>query len=218
VGIIAAAVVIRAAVVLLVRVESTGVSERVAPAERSIAGQSSRVRDRLKKLRARYQRRGRKELKKKAAERPAAVLSALAPTVAATPAEGDEDSAHEIAQIENTLLNDPDPDERISAVFDASTLDDDREAVRILSAAMGDPDAEVRLSVVETLGDYTELLTVDLLSPALNDSDPEVRLEAVDILGDMETPEALAAVHAALNDPDEDVRDLAQEIVESAED
>jgi hypothetical protein len=122
-----------------------------------------------------------------------------------------------VAALENTLLNDPDPEERAGAAFLLSTNDEDENAYRALLRGLSDPDAEVRLSVVEALEDFDERLTVDALAPAVNDPDPEVRFEVVSLLGDMETPEALAAVQALVQDPDEDVRTLAEGIVELAE-
>jgi hypothetical protein len=122
-----------------------------------------------------------------------------------------------VAALENTLVNDPDPEERAGAAFLLSTTDDDERAYRALLRGLHDPDGEVRLSVVEGLEDFEEQITVDALSPVIDDPDPEVRFEVVSLLGDMETPEALAAVRERLQDPDEDVRTLAEGIVELAE-
>jgi hypothetical protein len=122
-----------------------------------------------------------------------------------------------VAALENTLLNDPDPEERAGAAFLLSTTDDDEHAYRALLRGLHDPDSEVRLSVVEGLEDFDQQVTVDALSPVIDDPDAEVRFEVVSLLGDMETPEALAAVRERLQDPDEDVRTLAEGIIELAE-
>ena len=125
----------------------------------------------------------------------------------------DEDEAEELEELRETLLNDPDPDERMGAVL-MLTGSEDAEALRVLVDAMNDPDAEVRLAVVEALGDYAEDLNPEVLLPALDDPDAEVRFEAVGILGDMEQAQALALVREALDDPDEDVRALAEGILD----
>jgi hypothetical protein len=122
-----------------------------------------------------------------------------------------------VTALENTLLNDPDPEERVGAAFLLSTTDEDENAYRALLRGLSDPDAEVRLSVIEALEDFDERLTVDAIAPVVNDPDPEVRFEVVSLLGDMETPEALATVREMLQDPDEDVRTLAEGVVELAE-
>lgn len=121
--------------------------------------------------------------------------------------------AAEVAELEAIALTDPDPDERVGAIFFLSASDDPR-VIPVLVQALGDPDSEVRLAAVEALGDFEEQLSPAQLSPALHDPDPEVRFEAVSILGDIETPEAEQMVRSATNDPDEDVRTLAEGILE----
>lgn len=129
----------------------------------------------------------------------------------------DNEPDPEDEELKQTILNDPDPEERASAVFMLSGAED-KDTLRVLMQAMDDSDAEVRLAVVEALGDYSEEISADVVTPALRDGDPEVRFEAVGVLGDMDTPEALEAVRGALNDEDPDVRELAEGIIEMAED
>ena len=98
------------------------------------------------------------------------------------------------------------------------TGDEGPESMRLLMETLDDPDAEVRLSAVEALGDRVEELTPGLLAKPLSDPDAEVRFEAVSVLGDMEDPEALQLVKNALQDPDEDVRALAEGIMDFSDD
>jgi HEAT repeat protein len=128
----------------------------------------------------------------------------------------DEDDYEEVKELRDSILNDPDPEERVGSILMLSG-NEHPEAVATLLKAMGDRDKEVRLAAVEALGDYTELLQPSVLAPALDDEDPEVRFEALGIVGDMETPEAMEMVRRALDDPNEDVRALAEGILDYAD-
>jgi len=128
----------------------------------------------------------------------------------------DEDDYEEVKELRETILNDPDPEERVGSILMLSG-NEHPEAVATLLKAMGDRDKEVRLAAVEALGDYTEFLQPSVLGPALDDEDPEVRFEALGILGDMESVEAMEMVRRALDDPDEDVRALAEGILDYAD-
>ena len=66
-------------------------------------------------------------------------------------------------ELKQTLLSDPDPDERIGAVL-MLTGEEGPESLRMLLDAMDDPDPEVRLAVVEALGDRTEEISPDTLT------------------------------------------------------
>lgn len=132
-------------------------------------------------------------------------------------AEDEDEDPEEMAELKQTLLNDPDPEERIGAVL-MLTGEEGPESLRMLLDAMGDPDPEVRLAVVEALGDRSEEIGPDTLTVAMRDPDPEVRFEAVSILGDMESPEALTMVNGALGDEDDDVRALAEGILDFSDD
>jgi hypothetical protein len=129
----------------------------------------------------------------------------------------DEDDPEEVEKLKQTVFKNPDPDERIGAIL-MLTGDEGPESLRVLMEALDDPDAEVRLAVVEAIGDRAEDIVPGSLSGALRDPDAEVRFEAVSILGDMDDPEAMAMVRLALNDPDEDVRALAEGILDFSED
>jgi HEAT repeat protein len=119
------------------------------------------------------------------------------------------DGPNELGELETILTAHEDPDERASAAFFLGSSDE-REAIPILERGLSDPDAEVRLAVVESLGDLAEYLSPQTLAPVLNDADPEVRIEAVTVLSDIETPEACQLIKLALNDSNEEVRLTAE--------
>lgn len=188
-----------------------------APEERS-----QRVEERLGTLRAEHERK-QAEAAPAASERQAPTASEKSRQLrsqaedAMLVEEGDDDP-EEIAEARETLLNDEDPDERIGAIL-MLTGSEGPESMRLLMEAMDDPDAEVRLAVVEALGDRVEELTPGLLVKPLRDPDPEVRFEAVSVLGDMEdNGEALELVRQATEDPDADVSTLAKGILDLSAD
>jgi hypothetical protein len=129
----------------------------------------------------------------------------------------DAEDPDEMNQLKQTLLTNPDPDERIGAVL-MLTGEEGPDSLHMLMDAINDPDPEVRLAAVEALGDRAEELSPAALAGPMSDPDAEVRFEAVSILGDMETPEAMQMVRAAKQDPDEDVRALAEGIDDFADD
>lgn len=218
-----AATIVGAAILVLViavslRIDSPPEAPPLPPRRVAVArtpsSRADRVQNRLGQLRSSYEQR------RAAAPKPKSRVDDL-PERAKAPVpammEGDEpldaEDEQELEELRETLLHDPDPDERIGAVL-MLTGDEDEETKTLLLDAMNDEDPEVRLAVVEALGDFAEELSPDALFPALNDSSAEVRFEAVGILGDMETPEALAMVRSSLNDSDEDVRTLAEGILD----
>jgi len=186
----------------------------------SAGGDSSnpRVQDRLGQLRADYEARQAGEEKPAAMRREAPTQSMKAEKLREN-AERDlavddsDDDPEELAEARDTLQNNEDPDERIGAIL-MLTGDEGPESMRILMESMDDPDPEVRLAVVEALGDRVEELTPGLLAKPLRDPDAEVRFEAVSVLGDMEDPDALQLVKIATQDSDEDVRALAEGIMD----
>jgi hypothetical protein len=234
-GVIGAAAAVLLAIVVLMRGGDETAQQPVSPAPvarprvgspgGNAAGEDRNVRveDRLGALRAEYERR-------RAGDSPPAASQRVVPTASEKSArlrqdaedemlaeEGDDDP-EELAEARETLFNNQDPDERIGAIL-MLTGSEGPESMRLLMEAMDDPDAEVRLAVVEALGDRVEELTPGLLSKPLRDADPEVRFEAVSVLGDMENnTEALDLVKSATEDPDEDVRALAEGIMDFSED
>jgi len=86
-----------------------------------------------------------------------------------------------------------------------------------LRQALADPDADVRLAIVKSLGevDFTGDAPIELLSTVItNDSDGENRREALRVLSNMDSERVAVLAKQALNDPDEDVRALAKQILE----
>jgi hypothetical protein len=207
-----------------------GQATKLSPDARSRSGaapagdsRSSRVEDRLGTLRAEYERR-QAESAPAASQREVPTASqksermrqAAEEQVVAE--EESDDDPEEIAEARETLFNNEDPDERIGAIL-MLTGSEGPESMRLLMEAMDDPDAEVRLAVVEALGDRVEEISPGLLDKPLRDPDPEVRFEAVSVLGDMENnSEALELVRSATEDPDEDVKALAEGIMDFTED
>lgn len=227
VAIVAGVVVVLVAAALYLRSEVTPepearpVARPAAPASKPME-RSARVEERLGQLREDSEKRqggvGKIEPSKREMPTLTADQRAALERQASDEDEDNDEDPEEMAQLKKTLLNDPDPEERIGAVL-MLTGEEGPESLHMLLDAMSDPDAEVRLAVVEALGDRVEELSADTLTPALRDSDPEVRFEAVSILGDMENdPEAAQRVREAKNDPDEDVRELADGIDEMGDD
>ena len=109
--------------------------------------------------------------------------------------------------IVQTALTHPDRDERMGAVV-ALREHGDEQALPILKQALEDPDPEVRITVVEELGEM-ENPPFDVLATALRDSDADVRIAVVQALAGVNTPQALDLMRLVLDDPDPDVRDTA---------
>lgn len=221
-----AATIVGAAILVLViavslRIDSPSeappLPPRREPVSRSPSSRTDRVQNRLGQLRSSYEQR-RAALPKphsRVADLPERAKATL-PEMTDGDDELDAEEQEELDELRETLLHDPDPDERIGAVL-MLTGDEDGQTKKMLLDAMYDEDPEVRLAVVEALGDFADELSPDVLAPALSDSDAEVRFEAVGILGDMETPEAMSMVRSSLNDSDEDVRTLAEGILDFAQ-
>jgi hypothetical protein len=223
--IIAGSAVLIVAVAIFIRVEPEAEPLPVPPAsaakpaakapDGSAGSRSSRVEDRLGRLRTDYQER-RAADQQAQPKAPQATRRELPKGEAPVERESSTASASDLQQWRDAALHDPDPDERSGAILMLSG-EDDPETMQTLIEAMKDRNSEVRLAAVEALGDFSDNLKPDVLLPALQDRDPEVRFEAVGILGDMETPEALDLVRQTLDDPDEDVRSLAEGIIELAD-
>jgi len=220
-----AATIVGAAILVLViavslRIDSPSeappLPPRRVPVSRSPANRSDRVQQRLGQLRDSYEQRHVTAPKAQSRVEDLPERAKLPPPEMPDAEDRlDPEDQEEFEELRETLLRDPDPDERIGAVL-MLTGGEDEQTKSLLLDAMNDEDPEVRLAVVEALGDFSEELSPEVLVPALNDSDPEVRFEAVGILGDIETPEALAIVRSSLNDSDEDVRTLAEGILDFA--
>ncbi len=121
----------------------------------------------------------------------------------------------DIASLGRMALTDADPDRRVEAINLLSDTEDPA-AVSYLRQALSDPDASVRLAVLESLAeaDFAVETTAELLSSAFaRDPDAENRLQALEGLSNLEGDHVTAVAQKGLNDPDEDVRALAEEIL-----
>ena len=166
---------------------------------------SDRVRQRIADLREKRRQRAERAKLAVAKETAVPLEHAVSP----------EDVA-EIEELRDTLLNNPDPDERADAVFGLS-VEDNWDALQALLDARNDNDPEVRLEIAQALSDFDEYVTISDLSGLLEDENADVRFEALDIVGDKETPEAVEVARRLMKDPDPDVRSLAEAIVDFSE-
>jgi len=106
-------------------------------------------------------------------------------------------------------LDDPDPETRVDAVF---WIDLEGGALeQLISMLESDPDAEVRASIVDRLGDEESPAATAAVTTALRDRDPEVVLRAIEVLefdgGDWLIPE----LERLRSHPDPEVREAAED-------
>ncbi|HNB04192.1 MAG TPA: HEAT repeat domain-containing protein, partial [Methanoregulaceae archaeon] len=80
------------------------------------------------------------------------------------------------------------------------------EAIDHLLSALNARDKDVRLGIIEALGEIRNPRAVGPLIGLLQDKDNEVRWEAALALGEMADPRALGPLEDALRDPDRYVR------------
>lgn len=126
-----------------------------------------------------------------------------------------ESPAEDIPSLGRMALTDADPDRRVEAITSLSDTGDP-EAVPYLRQALSDPDASVRLAVLESLAeaDFAVETTAELLSSAfVRDPDAENRFKALEGLSNLEGDHVTALAEKGLNDPDEGVRALAHDIL-----
>jgi hypothetical protein len=117
-----------------------------------------------------------------------------------------EEQAEMLAELDN-----PDPEARADAVF---WVDLEGEALEQLTSMLqSDPDAEVRASIVDRLGDEESPAATAAVTAALQDRDPEVVLRAIEVLefdaGDSLIPE----LERLLAHPDPEVREAAEDAI-----
>ncbi|MBW2543784.1 MAG: HEAT repeat domain-containing protein [Deltaproteobacteria bacterium] len=117
-----------------------------------------------------------------------------------------EEQAEMLAELDN-----PDPEARADAVF---WIDLEGEALdQLISMLQSDPDAEVRASIVERLGEEESPAATAAVTAALQDRDPEVVLRAIETLefdaGDWLIPE----LERLLAHPDPEVRETAEDAI-----
>ncbi len=108
-------------------------------------------------------------------------------------------------------LDDPDPETRADAVFWIDLEGDALE--QLVSMLESDPDAEVRASVVDRLGDEESPAATAAVTAALRDREPEVVLRAIEVLefdaGDWLLPE----LERLLTHSDPEVREAAEDAI-----
>jgi hypothetical protein len=113
-------------------------------------------------------------------------------------------------------LDSPDPETRANA---ADWIDLDKQALeRMVSMLESDPDVEVRLTIVERLGDEESPAAIAALIVALGDPDSEVVLDAIDNLWFEAEPWVLIpALEPLLGHPDPEIREAAEDAIDSEE-
>jgi len=128
----------------------------------------------------------------------------------------EEASEQEIDSEQAELLADldsSDPQVRTDAV---DWIDLDDAAVgRLTSMLESDPDAEVRATIVDRLGELETPAAIDGLVLALRDSDPEVVLRAFDNLEFVDEDRLIEELGPLLGHPDPDVREAAEDLQNS---
>ena len=104
-------------------------------------------------------------------------------------------------------LDSPDPEVRADA---ADWIDLDAEALeRMISLLESDPDADVRATIVDRLGEEESPAAIAALVAALRDPDPEVVLQAIEILEFEAEAWLIPELERLLSHPDPEVREIA---------
>ena len=112
-------------------------------------------------------------------------------------------------------LDSPDPETRADA---ADWIDLDKEALeRMVSMLESDPDVEVRLTIVERLGDAESPGAIAALIVALRDPDSEVVLEALEILEFEGDTWLIPELEQHLAHPDPEVREAIEDAIDYLE-
>jgi hypothetical protein len=127
-----------------------------------------------------------------------------------------DSEAHAAEQAELLLeLDSPDPEVRIDA---ADWIDLEGEALeRMISLLKSDPDAEVRATIVDRLGEEASPFALTALVGALQDPDPEVVLQAIDALEFEADDWLIPELKPLLGHFDPEVREAAEDAIEFLE-
>jgi hypothetical protein len=113
-------------------------------------------------------------------------------------------------------LDSSDPEARADA---ADWIDLDGEALaRMISLLKSDPDANVRATIVDRLGEEISLATAAALIAAFQDPDPEVVLRAIEALEFDAEPELISELETLLGHPDPEVSEAAQDLIDDLKD
>ncbi len=108
-------------------------------------------------------------------------------------------------------LDSPDPDTRVDA---ADWIDLEGEALeRMIAQLKSDPDAEVRATIVDRLGEEVSPSTLAALVGALGDRDPEVVLRAIEVLEFEAEDWLIPELEPLLAHSDPEVREAAQDAI-----
>jgi choice-of-anchor B domain-containing protein len=112
-------------------------------------------------------------------------------------------------------LDSPDPEVRAEA---ADWIDLDRETLeRMISLLESDPNADVRATIVERLGEEDSPAAIAALVAALQDPDSEVVLRAIEILEFEAEAWLIPELERLLSHPDPEVREFAQDAIDFLE-
>ena len=126
-----------------------------------------------------------------------------------TESNSDEYSAEQAEVLAD--LNDPDPEVRADAIF---WVDLDGEVLeQMISLLKSEPDAEVRASIVERLGDEESPAAIAAVTGALQDPDPEVVLQAIEVLEFDAEGWLIPELERLLAHPDPEVREAAEDAI-----
>jgi HEAT repeat protein len=109
-------------------------------------------------------------------------------------------------------LDSPDPEARADAV-DWIELDE-IALERIISLLESDPDAEVRETIVDRLGEEESPAAIAALVAALRDPDSEIVVRAIEILEFEAGAWVIPELERLLSHPDPEVRDAAEAAIE----
>jgi HEAT repeat protein len=115
------------------------------------------------------------------------------------------------------LLEDPDPAVRADAVLDLPLNGEGEKAaerLQRLRALLEDPDSQVRLAVLERLGESSSPEAVDPLFMALSDPSRDVVLAAIEALEDIDDPSAIPHLEPLRQDRDPEIRAAAEFAIE----
>ena len=99
-------------------------------------------------------------------------------------------------------LRSPDAGVRRIAVIDLPYTDEEDDVAPLLTAALRDPDAQVRLEAAKALEGFEEPEVLSELVPLLKDSDAAVREAVALTLGELKLPGSAATLLPYLADAD----------------
>jgi hypothetical protein len=153
-------------------------------------------------------------LRKRDSAQSAATRSAERARIARAGSASDANTAEQAELLSE--LDSSDPEARADA---ADWIDLEGESLaRMIALLKSDPDAEVRATIVDRLGEEISPLTVAALIAAFQDPDTEVVLRAIEALEFDAEPDLIPELKTLLGHSDPDVREAAQDLIEDLED